>query len=86
MEVGSRQSASVGLLRAFPFEIRGAPFGCRGVHLESRDTGGFYVRFFYWADFATWRALSLSPLFSLFSVLALLSLSLSLERERPTRE
>jgi hypothetical protein len=83
LEVGSRQSASVGLLRAFPFEIRGAPFGCRGVHLESRDTGGFYVRFFYWADFATWRALSLSPL---FSVLALLSLSLSLERERPTRE
>jgi hypothetical protein len=40
------------------------------------------VRFFYWADFATWRALSLSPLFSLFSVLALLSLSLSLSRER----
>ena len=35
LEVGSRQSASVGLLRAFPFEIRGAPFGfSRGVRSE----------------------------------------------------
>ena len=37
---GSRGSASLGLLRSFPFEFRGASFEIRGVSIRNRGGNG----------------------------------------------